>query len=63
MSEIALHIEYQGLLYLNPLTSIVEGYHNVILYDKAPELYPLLYPLILSLVVMFLGLFVYSKAS
>ena len=55
--------EYQGLLYLNPLTSIVEGYHNVILYDKAPELYPLLYPLILSLVVMFLGLFVYSKAS
>lgn len=54
---------YQGLLYFNPLTAIVEGYHNVILYDKAPELFGSLYPLVLGIFMMVLGIFVYLKAN
>lgn len=54
---------YQGLLYFNPLTAIAKSYHNIILYDKAPEFYALLYPLILGIFMLILGIFVYFKAN
>ena len=42
--------QYQHLMYFNPLACVIEGYHNVILYNKAPDFSFLIYPCILGLV-------------
>ena len=48
---------------LNPMTGIVMGYQNVLVYDKAPELGVLLYPALLALAALALALFLYRRAG
>ncbi len=55
--------KYHWLLMLNPMTGIIMGYQNVLLYDKAPNLSLLVYPFIVSVVFLILALFVYKKAN
>jgi len=55
--------KYHGLLMLNPMTGVVLGYQNVLLYDKAPDLTVLVYPSVVMLVFLLLALFVFKKAN
>ncbi len=55
--------EYRFILYLNPLTSITEGFHDVLLYEKAPQLLPLLYPLILGIFMLVGGMWLFLRAK
>lgn len=55
--------KFHWLLMLNPVTGIVMGYQNVLLYDKAPDLSLLIYPSIVSIIFLSLALFVYKKAN
>ena len=55
--------KYHSLLMLNPMTGIVMGYQNVLLYDKAPDLKLLIYPSIVAIVFLVLALFIYKKAN
>lgn len=48
---------------LNPMTGIVMGYQNVLVYDKAPDFEPLIYPLLLALGSLALALFLYRRAG
>ena len=55
--------KYHWLLMLNPMTGIVMGYHNVLLYDKAPDLGILVYPSIITAIFLILALVIFKKAS
>ncbi|NUW73834.1 ABC transporter permease [Vibrio mediterranei] len=55
--------QYQYVIYLNPLTGIIQGYQDVLLYDRSPNLSMLLYPSILSVLLFSLAIYVYKKAS
>jgi len=55
--------KYHSLLMLNPMTGIVMGYQNVLLYDKAPDLKLLIYPSMVAVVFLVLALFIYKKAN
>ncbi len=55
--------KYHTLLYANPMTSIVEGFQNVLLYQKAPEILPLLYPAFLGLLLLGIGLWLFVKTK
>lgn len=55
--------KYQYLMYFNPLACIIEGYHSVILYNKAPDFSLLIYPFVLASLLLAFGGFVYSRAS
>jgi lipopolysaccharide transport system permease protein len=55
--------KYHGLLMLNPMTGIIMGYQNVLLYDKAPDMKLFIYPSIVAIVFLALALFVYKKAN
>ena len=54
--------KYHALFMLNPMTGIVMGYQNVLLYDKAPNLHLLIYPSIVALVSLTLAMVVFYKA-
>ncbi|PRM88662.1 ABC transporter permease [Aliarcobacter cryaerophilus] len=54
--------KYHNLFLLNPMTGIILGYQNVILYEKAPDLNLLIYPSIVALVSLCLTLIIYRKA-
>ncbi len=55
--------KYQGLLMMNPMTGVIMGYQNVLVYDKAPDTGLLLYPGLLTIATMVLALIVFRKAS
>jgi len=55
--------KYHWLLMTNPMTSIMMGYHNVLVYDKAPDLMILVYPTLLALGSMLFALMLFRKAS
>lgn len=55
--------KYHWLLLLNPMTGIVMGYQNVLLYDKAPNLGILVYPSMVTTVFLILALIIFKKAS
>jgi lipopolysaccharide transport system permease protein len=55
--------KYHALLMLNPMTGIIMGYQNVLLYDKAPDVKLLIYPFIVAVIFLGLALFVYKKAN
>jgi lipopolysaccharide transport system permease protein len=48
---------------MNPLFWIIESYHNVLVYNKAPDFYPMLIIGILSLGLLAFSLFLFRKAS
>ena len=55
--------EYRHLFFLNPMVGIIEGYHAVLVYGKAPDLHMLVYPLAVGAVSLILALFMYKKAN
>lgn len=55
--------KYHWLLMLNPMTGIIMGYQNVLLYDKAPDLGILVYPSMVTVVFLVLALVIFKKAS
>lgn len=55
--------KYQFILYLNPLTPIVQGFQDVLLYEKSPNLLLLLYPLILGSLLLFIGIWLFLRAK
>jgi lipopolysaccharide transport system permease protein len=50
-------------LYYNPLYPLVESYQNLFLYDKAPEMFNLVVVSSVALIILFLGVFVFRRAS
>ncbi len=55
--------KYHGLLMANPMTGIIMGYQNILVYDKAPDAELLIYPSILAVIAMVLALIIFRKAS
>lgn len=53
--------QFVTLFYLNPMTSIIIAYRDILYYGQVPELSTLLNAGILGVVVLFIGKFVFSK--
>lgn len=49
------------ILYLNPMTQIVEAYRNIFLYHQLPDVMGILYVIIVSLIIFALGLAIFRK--
>ena len=54
--------KFHSLFLLNPMTGIIMGYQNVILYEKAPDLNLLIYPSIIAFISLFLTVIIYKRA-
>jgi len=54
--------KYHSLFMLNPMTGIVMGFQNILLYDKAPDLNLLVYPTIFAIISLILAMIVFYKA-
>ena len=54
--------KFHVLFLINPMTGIVAGFQNVLLYDKAPDLSLLIYPALFALISMLLAITVFYKA-
>jgi lipopolysaccharide transport system permease protein len=55
--------KYHWLFMLNPMTGIIMGYQDVLLYDKAPDLNILIYPTLFSVVMLLLSFVIFKKAN
>ncbi len=55
--------KYHWLLMLNPMTGVTMGYHNVLLYNKAPDLNLLIYPSVFAAVFLVLAVVIFRKAN
>ncbi len=54
---------YRDAFLLNPMTGVVMGYQNILVYDKAPDLSLLTYPILLGAGSLVLALFLYRRAG
>ena len=54
---------YRELLLWNPLTGIVMGYQEILVYGRVPDPMLLLYPSLAALVALCLALFLYRRAG
>lgn len=54
---------YHNLLMLNPMSGIVMGYQDILVYNRSPDLKVLIYPTILAIITMSLALFMYLRAN
>lgn len=54
---------FQDYILINPVTGIVIGFQNILLYDKAPDFNLLIYPTIFTLISLILSLIVFKKAN
>ncbi|WP_457750366.1 ABC transporter permease [Sulfurimonas sp.] len=55
--------KYLNLVMLNPLSGIIQGYQNILVYNKTPDLSVLLYPLLLGCFLLLLALYMYTRAN
>jgi lipopolysaccharide transport system permease protein len=55
--------KYWDLMMLNPMAGIVMGYHNVLVYNKMPDLNLLVYPLLIAITGLGLALIMYKGAN
>ena len=55
--------KFHSLFLWNPMTGIIMGYQNVILYEKAPELGLLIYPALVAFVALVLSAVMYKRAA
>ena len=49
------------ILYLNPMTQVVEAYRNIFLYHQLPDLGGFIYLVIISLILLGIGLLIFRK--
>lgn len=54
--------KFHSLFLWNPMTGIIMGYQNVILYEKAPDLNLLIYPSVIAFIFICLTAIIYKKA-
>lgn len=54
--------KYHPLFMLNPMTGIIMGFQDVILYDKAPAMNLLYYPITFASVAVILTVIIYKRA-
>lgn len=55
--------KFHDFFMINPMTGIIIGYQNVILYEKAPDVNLLIYPSIFAFISLFLAIIIYKKAA
>lgn len=55
--------KYHYLVMLNPMSGIVMGYQNILVYGKNPDLQILIYPVIVAFIALSLALFMYFRAN
>ena len=55
--------KFHWLIDANPLTSIVESYQAILVYDKAPEIRLLIYPTIICVIFLILTVKIYNRAN
>lgn len=49
------------VLYLNPMTQIIDAYRNIFLYHQIPNVMGLLYVIVFSLIIFAIGLAIFRK--
>ena len=59
----ALPEEYSEFFYYNPMTGIIEGFQNIMVYNKPIDFSILIYPVVLACISMALALFMYFRAN
>lgn len=55
--------KFQTLILFNPMTAIVLGYQNILVYDKSPNFSLLCYPIILAIISCIVAFFMYLRAN
>jgi lipopolysaccharide transport system permease protein len=55
--------KYRMWLFLNPMTAVVVGFQDILLYKQRPDLASLVYPLVLAVVFLALALVMYRRGS
>ena len=55
--------KYQDLLLINPMTGIIMAYHNILVYDKIPQVSLLIYPTIVAIIALILAFVIFKKAN
>lgn len=53
--------EWKSIFMLNPMTSIIVAYRDILYYGRVPDIQTLLYALILGLIVLILGIITFEK--
>ena len=49
------------ILYLNPMTQLIDAYRNIFLYHQVPDLNGFIYLVLVAVILFFLGLFIFRK--
>ena len=49
------------ILYLNPMTQLIDAYRNIFLYHQVPDLNGFIYLVLVAFILFFLGLFIFRK--
>lgn len=52
---------FRGIFYLNPMTSLIVAYRDILYYGRIPEVSTLLNAVILGIVILIIGRFTFSK--
>ncbi len=55
--------KYHSLMLINPMTGIIISYHDVLVYNRPPDLTLLIYPSLLALMSLGLALIMYKGAN
>ncbi|WP_413700400.1 ABC transporter permease [Psychromonas sp. KJ10-10] len=55
--------EYHATMMFNPIVGVTMGFHDVLLYNRAPDLSLLAYPSIFGFVSLLLSMTLFKKAS
>lgn len=51
----------QFIILLNPVTALAEAYHNIILYDKLPDLFSIGYLILITNLSVLAGVYIFRK--
>lgn len=53
--------QFQGLLYINPMTSVIVAYRDILYYKQIPQLHTLLYATIYGVTTLIIGYIAFYK--
>lgn len=59
----ALPAEFKDFFYYNPMTGVVMGYQNILVYNKAVDMSTLIYPAVLAICSLLIALIMYFRAN
>jgi len=55
--------EYHSIMMLNPMSSIVMAYQDILIYGKNPQFSTLTYPSVIAFIALFLSAWIYYRAN